>query len=710
MKKNALLTTAVFALFLNAYAQETTTTTTATPAPAEVTENKSQTTIKVQAPEDEADLTTGSMPPVYKNKIYKGKKSSVTQVSKNTIASEANNTRQALHESSGVIVSDVNNQSYYSVGIRGITDPHESQGVLMMSNDIPVVADFYGYPAAYYLPTMSSVESIEVSKTGAGLLYGSQPGGSINFRLKQPQFGSAVTGKTINTFGTNELFTTFNSIQGGGNKFAYLVEGYQKTGAGQYQNNSGFNAYGFDARLRFKINERHEIKNQLSYYKGRFQEAGGLALTPAAGRISIEESRKANTLKFDELLVERFEARVAHEYKGDDQLNLTSTVWANNMSRESHRQNGSGFGVLTTTNSNTIQDQDFYSIGARVSLAKDYAVNTNNNTLTTNVTYYKMTSPFENGTGSSADAETITTKTRQVTRDTQALSLAAENQFNLGSWAITPSARAETIKQDIDESFNTTPTLRKTSDTDNVLLGGLSVTYTTENDHQVYSNISEGFRPIHYGEAVPTSSNTVVNGDLKSSKTLSAEVGVKGQVKTVEYDASLFSTTYKNQVGTITGVANTTLGNVGEGQYEGIDLSARNKFNENVQGFVNSQFLKARFVSGPLDTKTPAFAPHYLHKVGVQHETDQLKHRLAATFVEEHYSDDNNTVERKIPSYNTWDLSGEFKPTAKLFGAKTKFTYGINNLFDAQYYSRVRATGIEPALERNYYAGLELAY
>ena len=708
----------VLALALNAQAQiETTTsaaqtpaTATATETPAENTENKSQTTIKVQAPEDDAPLTTGAMPPVYKNKIYKGKKATVTQISKNTNSSEANNTRQALHESSGVIVSDVNNQSYYSIGIRGITDPHESQGVLLMSDDIPVVADFYGYPAAYYLPTMTSVESIEVTKTGAGLLYGSQPGGSINFRLKQPQYGSAVTGKTLNTFGSNQLFTTFNSLQGGSNKFAYLVEGYQKTGAGQFQNNSGFNAYGFDTRLRFKINERHEIKNQISFYKGRFEEAGGLALTPAAGRISIEESRTANTIKFDELLVDRLEARVAHEYKGDDQLNLTSTVWANNMSRESHRQNGSGFGVVSTNNTNSIQDQDFYSVGARVNLAKDYSINTNNNTLTTNVTYYKMNSPFEAGNGSTADAETISTKTRQVTRDTSAFAFAAENQFNVGSWAVTPSARAETIKQDINETFNTTPTLRNTSETDNVLLGGLSVTYTTENDQQIYSNLSEGFRPIQYGETVPTSSNTVVNGDLKSSKTLSAEIGVKGQVKTVEYDASVFSTTYKNQIGTVTGVANTTLGNVGEGQYEGIDLSARNKFSQNVQGFVNSQFLKARFVNGPLDTKTPAFAPHYLHKVGVQHETDLLKHRLAATFVEEHYSDDNNTVERKIPSYNVWDLSGEFTPTTKLFGAKTKLTYGVNNVFDAKYYSRVRASGIEPALERNYYAGFELAY
>ncbi len=697
MKQNIVLVLAVIALHLSALAQET-------------TADAAKAVIKIQASEESLPLTTGSMPPVYKNKIYKGKKASVTQVSQNVTPSEANNTRQALQESSGVNVTDVNNQSFYSISIRGLSDPHESQGVLLMSDDIPIVADFYGYPAAYYLPPMSSVESIEVTKTGAGLLYGSQPGGSINFRLKQPLFDSNVTGKTLNTVGTNQLFTTYNSLQGGSAKFAYLLEAYQKSGDGQFQNNSVFNAYGLGARFRYKINERHEIKNQLSYYKGRFEEPGGLALTPAAGRISIEESRTANTIRYDELLVDRLEARLAYEYKGDDNFSLTSTLWHNNMSRESHRQNGSGFGVVSTNNSNTIQDQDFYSVGARVGLAKDYAISENNNTFTSNLTYYKMTSPFESGTGSTAEADAITTKTRQVKRETDAVSLAAENQFNFGSWAVTPSVRAETIKQDIDESFNSTPNLRKTSETDHVLLGGFSVTYTTDNDQQVYGTVSEGFRPVQYGETVPTSSNTVVNGDLKSSKTLSAEIGVKGQVKSVNYDLSVFSTAYENQLGTVTGVSGTTLGNVGKGKYEGIDLSVRNQFNENVYAFVNSQFLKARVVSGPLDTKTPAFAPHYLHKLGLQHETSSLKHRLSATFANEHYSDDNNTTERKIPSYSIWDIAGEHKITTKLFGAETKLTYGINNLFDAKYFARVRATGIEPGLDRNYYAGLELVY
>jgi outer membrane receptor protein involved in Fe transport len=35
---------------------------------------------------------------------------------------------------------------------------------------------------------------------------------------------------------------------------------------------------------------------------------------------------------------------------------------------------------------------------------------------------------------------------------------------------------------------------------------------------------------------------------------------------------------------------------------------------------------------------------------------------------------------------------------------------GINNLFDAAYYSRIQATGIDPAAPRNWYAGVKIEF
>jgi Fe(3+) dicitrate transport protein len=673
-------------------------------------DENTSTIIKVKPSAMDESLPTGELPPIYKNKIFSGKKASITNLKNKALPSEAHNTRHVLQSSSGVVVSDVNNQSFYSIAIRGIGDPHESQNVLLMVDDIPVSADFYGYPAAYYLPTMSSVESVEVTKSGAGLLYGSQPGGSLNFRLAQPEFETETTAKTQNVFGSNSLFTSFNKIAGGQKNFAYTFEAYRKQGAGQFTNNSAFLANGLETRLRFKLNEKNELRNQFSFYKGRFEEPGGLALNPSSGRIAISETRTQNTIANDELLVDRFEGRISHEYNSDHFLNITSTLWSHNMSRESHRQNGSGFGVVSTNNSNTIQDQDFFSFGGRLALAKDYTLGQDNSTFTANITFYKMNSPLEQGTGNSADADEYAILNRQIDRQTEAFAFSAENKFTLGSWSVTPSIRAETIAQTIKENFNGTAQLRDSSNRENIVLGGLAAVFTHDTGMQTYANLSEGFRPVQYSETVPTSSNTVVNEDLNSSKTLSGEIGLKNSTGIFEWDASVFATNYKNQIGTLTGSTNNTLGNVGEATYEGIDFSIKRQLNENMEGFANSQFLKARFRSGPLDEKIPAYAPHYLHKLGLNFQDTRFKYHLSATFSEEHYSDDNNNSERKIPSYSVWDIAGDFTPYPRQKGINSKVTFGINNISDNKYYTRVRANGIEPALERNFYAGFEVSY
>jgi outer membrane receptor protein involved in Fe transport len=46
----------------------------------------------------------------------------------------------------------------------------------------------------------------------------------------------------------------------------------------------------------------------------------------------------------------------------------------------------------------------------------------------------------------------------------------------------------------------------------------------------------------------------------------------------------------------------------------------------------------------------------------------------------------------------------------KVYKDLVGITAGINNLFDEEYYARVRPDGIDPAYGRNYYAGLSLSF
>ena len=73
------------------------------------------------------------------------------------------------------------------------------------------------------------------------------------------------------------------------------------------------------------------------------------------------------------------------------------------------------------------------------------------------------------------------------------------------------------------------------------------------------------------------------------------------------------------------------------------------------------------------------------------------------------YASDNNLTgsdSRFIPAYNLWDLTLE----GKLWNEYVSVVAGINNVFNKQYYARIRGDGIDPAMPRNWYAGVKISF
>jgi outer membrane receptor protein involved in Fe transport len=53
-----------------------------------------------------------------------------------------------------------------------------------------------------------------------------------------------------------------------------------------------------------------------------------------------------------------------------------------------------------------------------------------------------------------------------------------------------------------------------------------------------------------------------------------------------------------------------------------------------------------------------------------------------------------------------WDLTAE----AKVWRDTVSVIAGVNNLFGADYYARIRADGIDPAAPTNWYAGIKVEF
>jgi Fe(3+) dicitrate transport protein len=306
--------------------------------------------------------------------------------------------------------------------------------------------------------------------------------------------------------------------------------------------------------------------------------------------------------------------------------------------------------------------------------------------------------------------------------------LFAENKFQLGKLALIPAVRVEFAEIRAREVFNVERVRPIVTNTfsEVVPLFGIGATYEICRDAQAYANVSQGYRPPKYDDLVNPTAEQFPAG-IAEGDTMNYEVGVRGQpAPWFRYDASFFFTDWDNYVENLDlGGGDTQRVNSGRAEFMGwelfgtldlIGLADRLTHSKRV-GRVGSltvfgslQLLDADFVSGRNLGRTPAYAPDRVAKVGAVYRLrDCAKIALTGTRVDKHFWQDSNAAGGvgmdRIPSYGVWDLTAEARVNkhVSVFG-------GINNVFDEDYFSRVRSDGIDPAARRNGYVGVKITY
>jgi Fe(3+) dicitrate transport protein len=244
---------------------------------------------------------------------------------------------------------------------------------------------------------------------------------------------------------------------------------------------------------------------------------------------------------------------------------------------------------------------------------------------------------------------------------------------------------------------------------------GLGVVYDLSEKTDLYFNASEGYTPVAFATAVPLGTSQSISEDIESAKVDSQEIGLRHQSQSLVYDVSAFQIFYSNLFGSDGSGTTQKFINTGAGLHRGVDASVQWRLSNDVSlwnknwgdldMYFNAMALSAEFVSGPRDGKRPQYAPDYTFRTGLIYKPQERdKLALMATVFDEHYGDDTNTANFVIPSYTVVDLT--FEKGFKGF----ELVGGINNLLDKKYYARVRATGIDPALPRNVYLGVQTQF
>jgi len=661
--------------------------------------------------ESESDETNqqGWLPDVSGASVFAGKKTAVIDLDAQP-KNVGNNYRQALSQTTSLLLAE-ESSPLVSIGYRGL-NPHRAQFTQVLRDGIPIHADQIGYPEAYYTPPLDTVDRVEFLHGGAALQHGPQPGGSLNYITHRPRTDKPFSFRTQQIVGSDDMYSTFTSADGTVGKLGYYLYFNHRESEGFRSANSGYDLNNAAIKLLYSLENGGKLILNADTYEESHGEPGGLSVADFdAG------SLKANRL-YDEFSLDRDSLSVTYEIEPTPDSFLTATAWWTDYTRFSKRQRGGGFGTAPSganARSNDIENQNFETLG----LDTRYRLNwggESQHVFSTGIQFYHVDSPRTDSRGTSPTAESGVVR-RASDREVLYLPVFAENKFTFGKFSITPGLRLENINQEVNETINLDkPTLANKENTDHILLGGLGAEYATDDRSAIYANISQSYRPQIYTEAVPLANGQVVNNDLEEGKSIEYEIGYRSRPQDwLTLDASAFLLSFEDQIGSVTRAGVTSFENVGDSLHQGVDLSASADLlaliagtdrHGSLDGYVNATLMDAEFKEGPNDGKTPQYAPGYILRSGLTYQyQEKIKVSLGGTFIADHYANDNNTANFKVPAYMVWDLTAEYKVLEHL-----RLIAGINNLFDESYYARVRPDGIDPANSRNYYVGASIEF
>lgn len=690
-------------------------------------------TLLVEAEAEQDHTVQGPfLPDLQGTKINVGKKTTMLDLDALPRIT-GNNYRQALAHASGLILSE-ETSPLLSIGYRGL-DPHRTQFTQVLKDGIPIHADQFGYPEAYYAPPLDTVDRIEFIRGGAGLMYGPQPGGALNYVTHRPRTDAAVGGGTLHTVGDDGYYSSFNYLDGTTGPLGYYgYYGYynHRESEGIRSANSDYQLDAFTGRLFLGAATNSRLLLSVESYTEEHGEPGGLTFATGPGSVNYLADRRAPSRLFDRFNLDRRAASLVWE-RDFSRGTFVGRLWAIDYTRLSRRQGGGGFGLLpagAASLTNTIERQQFHQLGAEARIRLDWG-HAQRNVFTAGAQFYDGKSPRTDSRGATPDADRGEVRTKSQ-RDIRYTPVFAENLFRFGALSLTPGLRVEFSDQNVRELINVTrvatPLQSRRARAAEPLLGLAAAYDFARSNSQLYFNLSHSYRPLIFTQAVPNGATTLVNSDLAASRALQTELGWRGQPALgLVIDASLFHLDFKNQIGNLAlpgGLS--TLVNVGRSVHRGAEFSVSydvlaRRTGPTASGrravpptedpglslYINGLLLDARFRAGANRDRTPQYAPDHVLRTGLVYTRgSSLKLALTATFNATVFADDSNSPSRIIPAHSVADLTAEWR----IPGSPIRLIGGLNNVLDEDYYSRIRNDGIDPAPRRNFYLGAALEF
>ena len=658
--------------------------------------------------------------------IYSSKKNEVINVGALNADLSTNNSRQIFSKVAGVMIWE-NDGSGIQTGIatRGLS-PNRSWEFNVRQNGYDISSEAFGYPEAYYSPPAEALEKIEVVRGAGALQYGCQFGGLLNYVTKTKLSDKPFAFESTQTIGSYGLFNTYNAIGGQYKGFSYYgflhhrnADGWRENSA--YSTNTGYLSVNMDLTKKLSLGMQYTHMEYLS------QQAGGLtdSLFWEDPQQSLRSRNWFNT-PWNLLAINS-------KYSFNENTKLDFKVFALAAER-----NSVGFTKAITT-ADTINttlgtynprqvDRDWYNnIGAELRFAHTYNFLSQKSTISAGGRLYKgSTSRKQQGIGTKGEDFDLSIDQlnngkewgKELEFTTDNLAFFAENLFKIGKRiSVTPGIRFELLNSVASGRINTSQTgkIEGIQPQRNILLAGIGGEYKINDQINLYSNITQGYRPVTYSQLTPSATTDIIDSNLKDSKGYNADFGIRGKIKNIlNFDISVFRLQYDNRIGTVTRDGINHIENIGASTSKGLESFAEINLTEiikplkkigSIKLYSNYSFTDARYTKwnnpsiaqDPLKSIEGKFvenAPRTIFRSGVTYDYNGFSTSFQFNFVDAVYTNAENTelpnstfTSGKLPSYKLMDLTFNWN-VSKIYTLKG----GINNLMDVKYATR-RASG-----------------
>ncbi|REG82045.1 TonB-dependent receptor [Algoriphagus antarcticus] len=681
----------------------------------------------------------GRLPEVEDFRINAGRKNEVIHLGEIDANLAMNNSRQIFGRTPGITIWE-NDGSGIQLGVasRGLS-PNRSWEFNVRMNGYDITPDPMGYPEAYFTPPMEVVENIEIIRGASSLQYGPQFGGLLNFVLRKPDPSTRFTAETINTVGSNGLFSTFNYIGGTEGKWDYTAY-YQKRRGNGWRDNGFFNTDHAHLEVNYAVSNRLKIGTEMTYMTTESQQPGGL--TDAQFAADPSQSIRSRNWFSTPWFIPSLNA----DYIVSPKTKLNLKAFGSIAER-----NSVGFTSAITQEDdlgNRQVDRDLYhTFGTELRLSTAYSLFGKEHNLVAGYRFYKGNiDRNQKGVGNAGTDMNFdlveSSYPRDLDFDNVNHAAFVENMFNVtDKLLLTAGLRLENISSNMKGILNTvngvpqllTPEQR----TRNFALLGFGGEYHLTKTTELYTNFSQAYRPVLISDLTPPATTDVIDANLKDARGYNFDLGYRGNIGDfLNFDASFFYLNYADRIGTITQTAadgtrfqfRTNLGTsvsqgveafvefdpitafVGNSSIGYIHLFSSLAFvNAEYQDFERTSITNGEIVVSNLAGNRVENAPRKINRYGATYRFKDFSMTWQLSDIGEAFSDATNSVEPNaaatsglVPAYSVQDLSAGYT-LKKKYSLKT----GVNNLTDEAYFTRraggYPGPGIMPADGRTFY-------